>query len=92
MAAAVVIDSGVSMLCSAISVLRTCYVMKIEKMIPHMNSFQLNPLHYTYFINTKLNERFGLLENNITSVYKCFRYLNLCIFNIKKKTDVKVKG
>ncbi len=59
-------------------------------MIPEMNSFPLNLLQYTYFINTKLNEWFGLLENNITSVYNCFGYLNRYIFNNKKA--VRVKG
>ncbi len=46
-----------------------------------MNLFPLNPLQCAYFINTKLNELFGLLENNIILVFECFHNLNWCIFN-----------
>ncbi len=55
--------------------------MKIEKMIPQTYSFPLNLLQCAYFINTKVNEWFCLLENNIILVFECFPNLNQCIFN-----------
>ncbi len=40
-------------------------------------SFRLNPLQCAYFIDTKLNEWFGLLENKIILIYDRFRNLKL---------------
>ncbi len=80
-------------LCAMFSNFRSATMLRLwiqEKMIPHTNSFPLNPLHCAYFINTKLNKWFSLLENKFSLVYKHFHYLNRCIYNKKQMSKLKL--